>query len=85
MKTMDIYSTRGTKIRFQYPDHGSPYDQVNARENLALGKIYTVDTTRVGSWHTDVFLQEVEGRCFNSVMFAPVTEEELLIKQSGSN
>lgn len=69
---MDIYARRGTKIVFNNPNAGYPYDQETARKYLKVGSKYTVEWKRVGCFHTDVFLQEVPGVPFNSVLFDEV-------------
>ena len=66
---MDIYSKVGTKVIFAYPDSGYPHHQKTAAEHLELGRVYTVERIDVGGFHTDVFLAEVPGVAFNSVLF----------------
>ncbi|MDE2232990.1 MAG: hypothetical protein KGJ90_02550 [Patescibacteria group bacterium] len=68
---MDINAKKGTKVIFL----GGTIEMVrwggndDPREKLVEGEIYTVDHTEIHSWHTKVFLQEVEG-AFNSAHFA---------------
>ena len=71
--TMDIYSKDGTKVVFTGRG-GYGYQQSEAREHLTVGAIYTVEHTEVHSWSTDVYLYEVPGIRFNSVMFDKVKE-----------
>ena len=71
-KSMDIYSKLGTRVRFAFPNAGYPHHQADAREYLNEGEEYTVERTEVSSYHTDVYLGEIPGVAFNSVMFAPV-------------
>lgn len=66
---MNIYAERGTKVVFAYPDSGYEPDQKRAKKHLVEGVTYTVEKTVVHSWHTDVYLQEVPGIAFNSVLF----------------
>lgn len=68
---MDIYSPRGTKVRFT---GNGGFDSENQRANdiLDKGAIYTVDYTDVGGWRTEVYLIEVPGDSFNSVLFESV-------------
>lgn len=73
--TMDIYSAPGTKIKFAHPNSGYTHDQKQCAEYLTLGGIYTVKRTDVHSSHTYVYLEEVPGQHFNSVMFDAVTDE----------
>lgn len=66
---MDIYSKPGTPVKFVNPTFGYEYHQETARKHLKVGNIYTVKETVVDSWHTDVYLEEVPGVPFNSVLF----------------
>lgn len=68
---MDIYSPPGTKVVFAHPDWGYPYHQEVAAKHLKLGEKYTVDKTDPGDWSTRVYLREVPGVAFNSVLFEP--------------
>ncbi|WP_110933782.1 hypothetical protein [Paenibacillus bouchesdurhonensis] len=79
--TMNIYSQKGDRVRF-LNKNGHDWEPERAREiGLVEGEIYTVERTDVGGWHTDVYLQEIPGYHFNSVMFenhketVPETEE----------
>ena len=45
-----------------------------ARKHLTEGEEYTVERTEVSSCHTDVYLEEIPGVAFNSVMFEGVKE-----------
>ncbi len=72
MNTMDIYAEPGTKVRFAFPNNGYDFHKETAKQHLIEGEIYTVKITDVGSFHTDVYLQEVPGVKFNSVMFENV-------------
>ncbi len=66
--TMNIYSKEGAKV--VYTGHnGYDADKIHANGHLEVDGTYTVDHTEVSSWHTDVFLKEVPGVPFNSVMF----------------
>lgn len=67
--TLNIHAHRGTKVVFSHPDAGYPHDQETARKHLKVGKKYTIKRTKVHSFHTDVFLQEVPEVSFNSVHF----------------
>lgn len=77
---MNIYAKKGTKIIGLFENNviigGYELDKKNASEHIKEGEIYTVNYTDVGSWHTDVFLEEIQGRCFNSVHFADIDSEE---------
>ena len=66
---MNIYAKRGTKVVFAYPTAGYDPDQEQAKTYLEVGKTYTVERTEVHSWITYVYLMEVPGQRFNSVMF----------------
>lgn len=66
---MDIYAEPGTKVKFTNPNAGYSNDQAMVRDNLTVGETYTVLETRVGNFHTTVFLQEFPRLPFNTVMF----------------
>lgn len=69
MNPMDIYAKKGHKVVFANPNSGYVGHQKMARKYLTLGKTYTVEKTAVSPWHTDVYLVEVPGIGFNSVLF----------------
>lgn len=69
---IDIYSPEGTKVIFNHPNAGYQHHIDTAKEHLNVGKEYTIDHTDVGDWHTDVYLKEIPGIAFNSVMFDTV-------------
>ena len=75
--TMDINSKRGTVVRLQMKDGevfgGYDGDKKMAMKYLKFGEVYHVESTDVQNWHTDVYLEEVPGIPFNSVMFERVT------------
>lgn len=66
---MDIHAKNGSKVVFYHPANGYTHHQETAAKHLEVGQEYTVDYTDVGGYHTDVFLIEVPGVAFNSVMF----------------
>ncbi len=66
---MDIYSKEGTKVIFNHPNRGYEHDRETAKNHLVIGVEYTVKSTDVENWHTDVFLIEKPDVAFNSVMF----------------
>ena len=66
---MNEYASKGAKVVFSHPDNGYPHHRETARKHLKVGATYTVDRTYVGSLHTDVYLQGVDGIAFNSVHF----------------
>ena len=76
---MNIYAVSGDKVVFAYPDNGSDCDREKALSYLTPNERYTIDRTRVGSFSTKIFLQEVHGVPFNSVMFedAEITEGKI--------
>lgn len=66
---IDIDTPGGAKVRFT--GHGGyTHHQEHAAKHLTVGAIYTIEKTDIGAWHTDVYLREVPGEAFNSVMFA---------------
>ena len=75
---MNIYSPKGTKVMFDMPEAGYPYDQKKLKEQgLIVGKIYTIDYTDVFSSSTDVYLVGFPGVNFNSVNFGKISYPEL--------
>jgi hypothetical protein len=70
--SMDIHAKPGTKIKFAFPNAGYEPDQELARKHLKVGKIYTVAYTSVHRNYTNVYLKEVPGVKFNSVLFNDV-------------
>jgi hypothetical protein len=61
---MNIYSQKGTKVECisnQYREQKLP--------QLKIGEIYTIEKTIVHSFITVVYLQEMPGVKFNSVLF----------------
>jgi hypothetical protein len=66
---MDIHAKKGTKVIFANPNAGYDHHQKTAKEHLTVGETYTLDRTEVRAYHTDVFLKEIPGIAFNSVMF----------------
>jgi hypothetical protein len=66
---MDIYAEEGHKIKFTSPNAGYEYDQKQAETHLLVNETYTVERTEVGNFSTDVYLKEVPGLKFNSVLF----------------
>jgi hypothetical protein len=67
--SMNIHAKPGTKVVFANPNNGNYHSQETARTYLEPGKVYTVARCDVEDWFTDVFLEEVPGIAFNSVMF----------------
>ena len=72
---MDIYASKGTKVKFVGPvsKEGIKWDNhKDPRDLLQLNSEYTIDHTEVHSWHTKVFLAEHPGKSFNSVWFEEI-------------
>lgn len=69
---MDIHAKNGSKVVFSNPTNGYTHHQKTAAEHLEVGQEYAVDYTVVSNFHTDVFLIEVSGVAFNSVLFEDV-------------
>jgi len=72
MNPLNIYAPKGTRVKF----HGRSGENffAYANEHLEDGKEYTVDYTVVHNWRTDVYLIEVPGRSFNSVVFEELSD-----------
>lgn len=67
---MDIGAKPGTTIIFAFPKNGYEHDQKVCAKHLTVGQTYIIDRTHVGDCHTSVWLKEVPGVAFNSVMFS---------------
>lgn len=67
---MNIYAPAGTKVRAVYkdgkPQNGYDHHKDTVAKHLKEGEWYTVESTDVGNWHTDVYLQEFPKVAFNS-------------------
>ena len=73
---MTIYAERGAKVRYT-GEAGYDIDHAIAgKSGLKVGGVYTVDFTAVGRNSTEVYLEEVKGVGFNSVIFEDVPGEE---------
>jgi hypothetical protein len=66
---MDIFKKPGTKVIYKYPNWGYKCDQEKAKELLDLEREYTIEKISVGNYYTSVYLKEVPGVAFNSVLF----------------
>lgn len=70
-KSMNIYAAPGTVVLYPaWADAGHDHDKHSAEKYLVKNRCYTVADTVPGDWHTDVYLVEVPGVAFNSVLFA---------------
>lgn len=84
--TIDITSKPGTRIRMRYPDNGHLTDQREvALHKLKVNSLYTVKNIRVGGWISYVELEELPGKWFNTVHFAPVRGRRVLCAKHPSN
>lgn len=72
--SIDIYSPPGTKVGF-LGRNGMPGELKHAKNVLKRYKVYTISRIDVGDWNSEVFLEEVPGESFNSVMFGAVEEK----------
>lgn len=77
---MDIHSPPGTKVRFTNSG-GYEIQRVTAALMLSVDDIYTVEHIKIQNWMSYVWLREVPGHSFNTVMFETVeklVQDELL-------
>lgn len=65
---MDIWTPPGSKVIFTNAG-GYESEQETNIKYLELGKEYTVDYIDVHGWSSDVFLEEIPGRRFNTCCF----------------
>ena len=71
MSTMNIYASRGTKVRYT-GENGYDHEHIDIQTmGVSVGDILTVERTEVGSWKTYVYFEELDGG-YNSVMFEDV-------------
>ena len=68
---MNIYALPGHRVRATKKTLLSGYSP----ETRIKPGIYTVKETMVGSWNTDVYLEEKPGMCFNCVNFKDVKKQ----------
>ncbi len=66
----------GDKIVYSNINAGYENDQDDAAEYLIANAEYTISSVLVEKWSTRVYLDEVPGVDFNSVMFSPALVEE---------
>jgi hypothetical protein len=66
---MDICAKPGSKVVFANPDAGYLDDQKRAKKHLTEGAIYTVENVVVDRYSSVVFLTEIPGVAFNTVLF----------------
>lgn len=68
---MNIYAEEGSEVFVTQEtiNNGYESDSQKAKKYLEIGRVYTVDYTEVGDWHTDVYLKQFPGINFNSVNF----------------
>lgn len=69
MHAMNIHAEKGHKVVVSSLTAGYESDQKVAKQHLKIGDEYTVESTVVHSWHTDVYLQEIPGVKFNEAFF----------------
>ena len=68
---MDIYAKKGYKVRYT-GKNGYDSDLEKSNQYLIVDEVYTIEKTKVRSFHTSVLLQEVNNQWFNSVHFEAV-------------
>lgn len=69
-KVMDINSKEGTKVVYNHDStRGDEQDRLKTLSYLTIGKVYTVNKVKIGSWKSKVELKEVPGVLFNTVLF----------------
>ncbi len=72
---MNIYAKPGDKVVF-LDENGHDWQREEARKLMKKYRVYTVDHTDVGGFHTDVYLKEFPDEFFNAVMFDDYDEVE---------
>ena len=79
---MNIYAIKGHKVKCDTVDAAYVNERELNKQHLVPGQEYTIEKTRVGSWFTQVFLQEIPGVSFNSVIFSDVIPQSLVDTES---
>ena len=74
--SMQLYAKRGHKVMVteRTINNGYQGDKDYANKYLEIGKIYTVEAMWVHDWNSDVELQEIPDKKFNSVHFIDYKE-----------
>ena len=68
---MYIHAKKGHKVVVtrQSIRNGLDMDKKIALKYLQVWVVYTVEKTEIHDWHTNVYLKEIQGEYFNSVLF----------------
>ncbi len=69
-KVMNISSEIGDKVVYAYPENGYLWDQEQGKKYLTPQETYIIEKIAVHDWRTEVWLKEVPGVAFNSVLFS---------------
>jgi hypothetical protein len=69
--SMDIDSSKGTKIKFT-AEGGGDGEIESAKKILKLNAIYTVKCIEIGDWYSAVVLEEFPNLDFNTALFEKV-------------
>lgn len=74
---MNIYALKGYKVSVtdESAKVGDEHDKELVKKHLRIGKIYTVNHTKVHRSYTNVHLNEVDGIIFNSVSFVDAEKQ----------
>jgi hypothetical protein len=80
---MNIYANPGAKVTFSHPNNGYEHHQATAAKHLTVGSTYTVENTEVGDSSSVVFLKEIPGVAFNTVLFEDVEGQEGTFSEQG--
>lgn len=69
--SMSIDKKKGDKVivTTQSIQNGTMFDQLEADAYLKIGKKYTIEKIEPHDFHTNVWVKEVPGIRFNSVLF----------------
>jgi len=72
--SLEVLNTQqGERVVF-LGDNGTDMDQLRSHKYLLPDVYYTVSKLDVGSWRTTVYLKEIPGKGFNSVLFGNVVK-----------
>lgn len=74
VEPMDVWTPVGeyVAVTTNTMKNGRGYDKEHVKKFLKIGELYTVQRVEVGQSSSQVWLEEVKGTSFNTVMFLNV-------------
>ena len=81
---MNIHAKPGSRVRYCNFQSGRHDDYMDCERFLYRNAVYTVEKVAVGRFRSEVWLVEVEGRSFNTVMFEDVPMQWVFVTDTMS-